>query len=111
GTVEGQSAPRHFADAEDFLLAIRRWTTLRADVRCQRKRLPRERMRTKERPTLPRGVHAAARGPGEPFRHRPAARPGVAASMDGVEHHVRVLRTARVLEAGDVSRDPGFDRA
>ena len=43
--------------------------------------------------------------PDEPFRHRPAAGPGVASSMDRVEHHGRVVRAPRVFEAGDVRRD------
>ena len=57
--------------------------------------LARNRVLTKERPHLPRGVDAAARGAGKPFRHRLATRPRMAASLDRVEQHVRLVHTAR----------------
>jgi len=41
-------------------------------------------MRLEERPCLARGVHAGAGWPGQPLRHRPAAGPRVASSLDGI---------------------------
>ena len=57
-----------------------------------------------------RRVDAAAGRSDEPLRKRLAAGPGVAASLDGVEHDGRVVSTVRVFAAGDVRRHRRFDR-
>src|SRR5436190_19164090 len=67
---------------------------------------PQELVLTKERPHLTRGVDAAAGRSDPPFRQRLAARPGVAASLNGIEHHSRVSSTARVFDTSDVRSDP-----
>src|SRR5713101_8970367 len=66
-------------------------------------------MLTKERPHLTRGVDAVACRPDDPFRQRLAARPGVASSLDRIEHHGRTFSTVRVFEADDIRSDSGFD--
>src|ERR1051326_5482707 len=54
--------------------------------------LPGKPVLAKEGPHEPGGVDAVARGPDEPFRQRLATGPGVASSLDGIEHHRRVGR-------------------
>src|SRR5258708_11911369 len=65
-------------------------------------------MLTKEPPHLAGCIPAPARGPDYPFRQRLAARPGVASSLDGIEHHGRVFSAVRVFEAGDIPSGSGF---
>src|ERR1041385_346969 len=72
--------------------------------------LPGKPVLAKEGPHEPGGVDAVARGPDEPFRQRPAAGPGVASSLDGIEHHGRAVGALRVFETPDVRRDHGVDR-
>src|ERR1051326_5418810 len=72
--------------------------------------LPGKPVLAKEGPHEPGGVDAVARGPDEPFRQRLATGPGVASSLDGIEHHRRVVGALRVVAAGDVRRDHGVDR-
>src|SRR3989442_2326098 len=55
--------------------------------------IPQKLVLTKERPHQTRGVNAAAGGPDDPCRHRLAARPGMASSLDRVEHHHHGVRT------------------
>src|SRR2546430_3083528 len=50
-------------------------------------------MRTKERPHQARCVDTVAGAPDEPFRQRLAAGPGVASSLNRIEHHRRVGRS------------------
>src|SRR5205814_7371400 len=52
-------------------------------VRSMASLFPQELVLTKERPHLTRGVDAPAGGSDPPFRQRLAARPGVAASLNG----------------------------
>src|SRR5882762_4605493 len=67
-------------------------------------------MRTKERPHQARCVDTVAGAPNEPFRQRLATGPGVASSVNGIEHHRRVVSALRVFEARDVRCDHGIDR-
>src|SRR5437660_5809509 len=66
-------------------------------------------MRTKERPHQARCVDAVARAPDEPLRQRLATGPGVASSLNRIEHHRRVVSAVRVFETRDVRRDHGID--
>ena len=66
-------------------------------------------MRTKERPHLTRGIDTVAVRADEPPRKRLATEPLMASSVDGVQHHVRVVSTIRVFAAGDISRHRRFD--
>ena len=49
-----------------------------------------------------------ARRPNPPLCDRPAARPRVAASANGVQHHGRVFGAILVLETSDVGGNGGF---
>src|SRR6266851_2994119 len=67
-------------------------------------------MFTKERPHLTRRVDAAAGRSDEPLRKRLASEPLMTSSVDGVQHHVRVVSTLGVFGAGDVGGHRRFDR-
>src|SRR5437879_2076305 len=67
-------------------------------------------MRSKERPHQARCVDTVAGAPDEPFRERLTTGPGVASSLNGIEHHRRVVSALRIFEAPDVRRDHGIDR-
>src|SRR4029077_5651049 len=62
-------------------------------------------MLTKKCPHQTRCVDAPASGSDDPFQNRLAARPGVASSLDGIEHHGRVFSTVRVVETRDILSD------
>lgn len=55
------------------------------------------------------GVNAAAGGFDHPFGHRLATRPGMASSLDRVEHDGCFVSPVRVFEASDVCRHHRFD--
>ena len=80
------------------------------NIGCAAVLLPRQLMFTKERPHLTRCVDAAAGRSDEPFRQRLATKPLMTSSVDGVQHHVRVVSTIRVLAAGDISGHRRFNR-
>src|SRR5262249_33045662 len=64
---------------------------------------------SRKSPHQARSVDTPARGAEQPFGRRLAARPGMATSLDDMEHPVRVARAARVFEARDIRRDLRFD--
>src|SRR5437763_3078549 len=68
-------------------------------------------MRTKERPHQARCVDTVARAPDEPLRQRLATGPGVASSLNGIEHHRRIVSALRVFQPIDVRGDHGIDRS
>src|SRR5580658_5799348 len=72
--------------------------------------LPLKLMLTKERPHLPGRVDAVAIPPEHPFRRDTlAAGPLMAFSLDGVQHHARIVSAVRVLQARHISSDRRFD--
>src|SRR2546423_540857 len=68
------------------------------------------RMRSEERPHQRRGVDAASRATDEPFGQPHAARPGMAAAVNGVKHHGGIVSALLVRATSDIWRYRRLDR-
>src|SRR5204862_2519608 len=68
------------------------------------------RMLREECPHQRRRIDAASGATDEPFGQAHAARPGMAAAVNGVKHHGGIVSALLVRATGDIGRYGRFDR-